>query len=95
MKITAMHMAKGTSKIKAYFDLELEGITVKGFKLVEGPSGLFVGVPSEKREEKWFDRVYVPKELKDGLTSVALGHYDALIAGAPESQATPQDDLAF
>ena len=43
-------MNKGEwGKIKAFFDLETEeGFTVKGFKLVQGINGLFVGFQVKK-----------------------------------------------
>ena len=45
MKIA--RMTKGSwGKILAFFDVELSGMTVKGFKLISGQDGMFVGVPS-------------------------------------------------
>ena len=45
MKIS--RMTKGEwGKIRAFFDVEVvEGVTAKGFKLIEGEKGLFVGNP--------------------------------------------------
>ena len=58
-------------KIKAFFDLTTaEGITIKGFKLVEGANGIFVGCPSEK------DKVWMDKELKDELRDMAKDAYE-------------------
>ena len=49
MKIAKMHKGDYGS-IKAYFDLMTEeGITIKGFKLVDAGKGMFVGFPSKKR----------------------------------------------
>ena len=46
-------MTKGSwGKIKAFFTVKVNGFTIKGFKLVEGINGMFVGVPSVKKEEK-------------------------------------------
>ena len=37
------HMKKGSwGKTKAYFDVEIGAITIKGCRLVEGSKGLFV-----------------------------------------------------
>ena len=90
-----------SGKLKAFFDWELDsGIVIKGFKIADGSNGMFVAMPSEKgKDEKWYDRVTIPKELKEELQTVALGHFEAMLAGAPESQAPsgPADggDLPF
>jgi DNA-binding cell septation regulator SpoVG len=91
MKIINMRLNKGQSKLRAFFDLEIDGgIVIKGFKIAEGSNGVFVAMPSEKdKDGKWWDRVTMPADLKEELTSVALGHYEALQAGQPESQEHP------
>jgi len=78
MKISRMNPFNGTGKTVAFFDVETnEGINVKGFTLVEGANGLFVGVPSEKgKDDKYYDRVYVPKELKEQLTLMIPLHFN-------------------
>tara|TARA_Y100001938_G_C8003436_1_gene386004 strand:+ start:488 stop:802 length:315 start_codon:yes stop_codon:yes gene_type:complete len=60
-------------KIKAFFDVTTtEGITIKGFKIVEGPNGVFVGCPSEKDSSGTYkDKVWMDKEIKDELTELA------------------------
>ena len=92
MKILEMHLSSGNSKLKAFFDVETEeGITIKGFKIAEGASGLFVGNPSEKGTNgKWFDRVMMPKDLKEGLTKLALVEYEKCLHSAP----SPNDEHA-
>ena len=61
MKIT--RMTKGEwGKIRAFFDVEIvEGITVCGFKLIQGTQGqgdhLFVGVPSVKKKDDSYDDI--------------------------------------
>jgi stage V sporulation protein G len=80
MNVINMHLSSGGSKIRGYFDIQtVEGITVKGFKIAEGPTGLFVGMPSEKdKNGKWWDKVLMPKEMKDDLTNLALQEYEKL-----------------
>lgn len=51
-----------SSKVKAFASLVIEDlIEVKGFKIVEGANGVFVGVPSKPSEKngetKWYDDV--------------------------------------
>jgi DNA-binding cell septation regulator SpoVG len=106
MKINNMRMSQSQSKLKAFFDLELDnGIVIKGLKVAEGPTGLFVGMPSEKDQNgKYWDKVYIPKELKEEVNQLALGEYRRLSGGgssAPSSASSsapssaPDSDLPF
>lgn len=82
-----MRLAQGTSALKAFFDVETgETITIKGFKVAQSATGLFVGMPSEKDQNgKWWDKVIMPKELKAELTEMALQEYRALTGGGPSA----------
>jgi DNA-binding cell septation regulator SpoVG len=98
--IQQLRVMTGASKLKAFFNLELDnGIVVKGFKIAEGPSGLFVGMPSEKdKDGKYWDRVFIPRELKEEVTTLAIGAYDAFVAGGGQSAPTAEPstpDLPF
>jgi DNA-binding cell septation regulator SpoVG len=78
MKVLNMRLAQGTSALKAFFDVET-GESIKGFKVAQSATGLFVGMPSEKDQNgKWWDKVIMPKELKAELTEIALQEYRAL-----------------
>ena len=87
MKISRMNPFNGTGKTVAFFDVETEeGMNIKGFTLVEGSNGLFVGVPSEKgKDDKYYDRVYVPKELKEQLADIAISMYNESKDGGASS----------
>ena len=99
-------MNKGNwGKVRAFFDLQTEeGFTIKGFKLVEGPSGYFVGFPSQKgNEDQYYDTVWADRELKDKVNQIALKEYggDIMTGGfdPPENSKstytgidTPSDD---
>jgi stage V sporulation protein G len=78
MKI--VNMRKGDwNKTRAFFDIETDdGMVVKGFKLVEGQNGLFMSNPSEysKKDDKYYDRVYIPRELKDQLEQDVITLYN-------------------
>jgi stage V sporulation protein G len=78
MKISRMNPFSGSGKTVAFFDVETEeGFNIKGFTLVEGDNGLFIGAPREKgKDDKYYDRVYIPKELKDQLTEMAVAMYN-------------------
>ena len=78
MKIT--NMRKGSwGKLTAFFDVMTEeGFTVKGFKLVQGINGLFVGFPSQKGkgdDDEYYDTVWAEKELRESLSQLAIDYY--------------------
>jgi len=78
MKIVNLRKYDGDSNLKAFFDVETsEGMVVKGFKIVKGSNGLFVSNPSEysRRDDKYYDRVYIPREIKDELEDEAIREY--------------------
>ncbi len=77
-KLEIERMNKGQwGKLRAFFDLKTsDGFIVKGFKLVEGISGLFVGMPSmQGKDGEYYDTVFADKELRDELQQVALRAY--------------------
>ena len=79
-------MTKGSwGKIRAFFDLQTkEGFTIKGFKLVEGINGLFVGFPSQKgSDDEYRDTVWAERELKDELTQLAIKEYGQEVMNPP------------
>ena len=77
MKIERMNKGEW-GKIKAFFDIEVDGFVIKGFKLVEGVNGLFVGNPSQKGSDgEYHDTVWAEKETKDKLQESAINHYNS------------------
>ena len=79
-------MNKGQwGKLRAFFDLKTnDGFVIKGFKLVEGISGLFVGMPSTQgKDGEYYDTVFADKELRDELQQVAIRAYGQESVGSP------------
>ncbi|MBU1101389.1 MAG: SpoVG family protein [Bacteroidetes bacterium] len=78
MKITRMHPLNNDSKTAAFFDLETsDNIVIKGFTLIKGVKGLFVGVPSEKgKDDKYYEQVLIPNDMKKELNDMAVKKYD-------------------
>ena len=76
MKINRMKVGS-YGKIKAFFDLELDNsIVIKGFKLIEGKDGLFVGNPSQKNAQGTYDQMcFIPKDVNDNIKKIALDYY--------------------
>jgi len=64
-------------KIVAFFDLKTEeGYIIKGFKIVEGNDGLFVGFPSQKnKDDEYNDTVFADKELRQQTNDLAIKYY--------------------
>ena len=82
MKIS--RMTKGTwGKIIAFFDLETEeGFTIKGFKIIEGNEGRFVGFPSQKNDDGEYNAtVWAENNVKKEVEALANSEYEKL----PES----------
>ena len=71
-------MNKGSwGKIRAFFDLQTEdGFIIKGFKLVEGINGLFVGFPSQKgSDDEYHDTVWADRNIKEEVNQLAIKAY--------------------
>jgi len=80
MKIIRMNPLKseGGGKTAAFLDVQTEdGITLKGFRLVNGSNGLFLSSPDQKgKDGKYYETVILPKEMKSDLEKMALEEYN-------------------
>jgi stage V sporulation protein G len=80
MKIIRMNPLKsdGGGKTVAFFDIQTnDGITIKGFRLVNGSNGLFMSAPDQKgKDGKYYENVILPKEMKSELEKIALEEYN-------------------
>ena len=89
-------MNKGQwGKVRAFFDLRTqEGLVVKGFKIVEGSKGPFVGMPSQRNSSgEYHDTVWAESELKEEITRLALENYGGdIMQGAEYTQASPSEE---
>ena len=76
MKIVRMNPLKsdGSGKTAAFFDIQTnDGITIKGFRLVNGSNGLFMSSPDPKgKDGKYYETVTLPKEMKSELEKMAI-----------------------
>ena len=72
-----------------------DGFIIKGFKIVEGINGLFVGMPSvQNKEGEYYDSVLADKELRDELEKIAMRAYgqESVMASSEESSNANQMD---
>ncbi len=93
-------MNKGSwGKIRAFFDLQTDdGFTIKGFKLVEGINGLFVGFPSQKgSDDEYHDTVWADRDLKEQVNQLAIKSYgqDVMSSGTEISPTKEFKDNIF
>lgn len=65
------------SKLKAFVDIAIGEFVVRGFRIVEGEEGLFVGMPQDRgKDGRWYER-FSPKtpEARQALTEAVLAAY--------------------
>ena len=81
MKI--INMRKGSwGKLTAFFDVVTdEGFILKGFKLVNGINGMFVGFPSQKgNDDEYYDTIWLTEEVRESirekLNNIAVEEYN-------------------
>jgi stage V sporulation protein G len=81
MKIIRMNPLRsdGSGKTAAFFDVQTDdGITLKGFRLVNGSTGLFLASPDQKgKDGKYYETVTLPKEMKSELEKMAIEEFNS------------------
>jgi len=79
IKVVRIKKIQSTNHLKAFVDISFnDAFTIKGFKVVEGENGLFVGMPStlNKDNGKWYESVSCTnEEVQDDLTNTVLAEY--------------------
>ncbi len=79
MKVTKVKVKKFESgALKGFADVEFEGVlTIKGFKIMDGKDGLWVGNPSQenKKDGKYYDTIFVDKGLKGEIEAEVLSSF--------------------
>lgn len=77
IQVSRIYKIDGDSKLKAFVDITLAGIVVKGLRIVSGANGLFVGMPRHQgKDGHWYNTVYpTTKELQKQLSDLVLEAY--------------------
>jgi len=77
IQVSRIYRIDGDSKLKAFVDISLAGIIVKGLRIVDGNKGLFVSMPRHQgKDGKWYSTVYpTTKELLKQLSDLVLTAY--------------------
>ncbi|MBM3254996.1 MAG: septation protein spoVG [Candidatus Omnitrophica bacterium] len=78
IEVSRIHKIEGDSKLKAFVDLSLDGVIIKGLRIVSGSSGLFVGMPRHQgKDGKWYNTVYpATKEIQERISNLVLAAYE-------------------
>ena len=82
MNVRVYPIKAGKSKILANASIEIEGIVIKGFKVLKGKNeSLWVSWPNQKGTDgKYYDLVYaLDKTLREDVEDAILDEYDTEI----------------
>ena len=92
IEVVRLNIAKkghqtGTFSVKVGFDGGCE-VTLPGMRIVEGPKGTFVDLPSQKfKEEGFIPFFYLNKALRDLIAAKGLEAYAKAVVEKPASPA--------
>lgn len=77
IQVSRIYKVNGDSKLKAFVDVSLGGVVVKGLRIVNGTNGLFVSMPRHQgKDGKWYSTVYpTSKEIQKQLSDLVLAAY--------------------
>ena len=78
IEVARLHRFDNGSSLKAFADVIIGEVLVKGVRIIEGNNGLFVTMPkSQGKDGKWYPTVaLVDKSMQDELQEVVLGAYN-------------------
>lgn len=77
VQVSRIYKVEGDSKLKAFVDIILAGIVIKGLRIVNGSKGLFLAMPRQQgKDGKWYNTVYpVDKKIHQELTEIVMQSY--------------------
>jgi stage V sporulation protein G len=79
-KVTRVFRFDGNGATKAMCDVSIcDQFCVKGFRIIQGKNGLFVGMPSDPgKNGKWYDSAFpLTQEARAALNKAVLTAYEA------------------
>jgi stage V sporulation protein G len=79
-------------KLKAYVSIVIDGcFLVSDLKIIQGPNGLFISMPSKRKKNGEFKDVAHPlnRETREMLEKHVLGEYERVKAATPAMPMTP------
>jgi len=78
-KVTRLYKFDGGGPTKAICDVSIaDEFLVKGFRIIQGKNGLFVGVPREPgKDGKWYNSAFpLTAKTRNALTEAILSAYE-------------------
>ena len=78
-KVTRLYRLDGEGATKAMCDISIgDQFLIKGFSIIEGKKGLFVGVPrGPGKDGKWYNRAFpLTDSAREALNEVVLSAYE-------------------
>ena len=78
IEVARLYRVDNISSLKAFADVVIGQLLVKGVRVVQGKNGLFAGMPkSQGKDGKWYDTVKIlDDELKQELQDTLLEAYN-------------------
>ena len=66
IEVARLYRVENDSSVKAFADVIIGQVLVKGIRVVQGKNGLFADIPKSKgKDGKWYDTILIPdKDLK-------------------------------
>ena len=79
IEVARLYRFDNGSSLKAFADVIIGEVLVKGVRVIEGNNGLFVTMPkSQGKDGKWYPTVaLVDKSMQGELQSIVLEAYQA------------------
>jgi stage V sporulation protein G len=84
-------------KLKAYVTITLDRcFVVRGLKVIQGTTGLFVAMPAKRRKDGTFKDIAHPlnTETRDRMERIILSEYDRELARGPATHPADADGIA-
>lgn len=83
-----VYPTKSNGKLLANASIEIEGIVIKGFKIVEGRDSDFVSWPSQKgKDGNYYDQVFaLNKDIRREVEDNILDEYDNVKANEDKKE---------
>ena len=74
IEVVRMHRLDGAGSVKAFVDIRVGGITIKGAKIIQQPDRrAWLGMPAVKTERAWHNVVEITSaKLRQAITEVVL-----------------------
>jgi len=79
--VERIHKMDAQQSLKAFCDITINGVTVKGLRVIEGANGLFVSLPSDKgNDDKWYPSIKLQtKEDYQLMNTIVLEAYSEIV----------------